>query len=1060
MRSLLQILFCMLLILYASAGVKAEGTPSFTDREEAVQYVREQMKQRIQQVPLFVSKQVFEELNFVQAEVMTEIVAHTGNPDEGDTLAFASGHQSWQVTQQSEDVFLINFTFSYHDNARQETEARKAIAALAEELELTNTALSQLEKVRRIYNWVTYSVYYDDDNQYNDEHPAKWTAYSAAVEKLSVCQGISTLIYRLMLTAGIDCRVVASNEMQHSWNIVAFNGLYYAMDATWDLGRHYGEQYFMRGSADFYHENRDDNFREADFRQAYPMSRYRLNLQTLDQTLPVLGYLQCGKKRTLDDGRLLDLCGDGRNKVLVFFNYDCGITPSLLQGIESETWNNVDFYFIENSGSIQEAEAHIRSELSFGTKAVFLSVEHENYTWKAEMEYEAGIKDCWTHSPTVFLVNGQNQVLHAYHGYETGLYTLIHAYFSDEASYTTGVSPDGSSHSWADARILARPTAISPGTEFRVCSHCGTIEINRLDLNRPTVSGQCGDQVFWAFDKASGALSISGSGPMWNNSTYDGILGGKRIGWVCKNPWSRIDGIYETPGYIAVRDYIEANDVKSIQIEAGIDTIGNSMFHFFGKVTQMEFPEGVTSLGEESSGLPVFDGMESLASVVFPSTLKRIYEWEFDTNPALKTVVFKGDAILIWSLVNRQSDSVVTIYYPDDNPTWTEEVIGYYQYGGCVLVPLSQTGTVETKITKQPKDVRVPTGGTASFTVEAEGEGLKYQWQLSKDAGKTWTNSGAAGNKTFNLKVTVMAGYNNLRYRCLITDANGKKLTSKAAVLKVTPVITTHPVEKSGKIGDTVKFTVAASGAGLKKQWQYSKDAGKTWTNSGAAGNKTFTLSFRVTAGFNKLLYRCMITDANGMVLYSKPAALTVTAELKANPAGAVSAKVGDKVVLSVTAAGAGLKKQWQYSGDGGKSWKNSGAEGSKTFDLVLKVSAGFNKLQYRCVITDANGKKLISKACTLTVVSMLKAHPEARTSAVGDTARFTVKATGAGLKYQWYYSNDSGKTWIMSRATGSKRDTLLVEVKKSFNGLMYRCVITDANGRVLTTKAAKLTVK
>ena len=382
---------------------------------------------------------------------------------------------------------------------------------------------------------------------------------------------------------------------------------------------------------------------------------------------------------------------------------------------------------------------------------------------------------------------------------------------------------------------------------------------------------------------------------------------------------------------------------------------------------------------------------------------------------------------------------------------------------GTVLTSDSATLTVLPKITTQPADQSAKVGEAAKFTVAASGAGLKKQWQLSKDGGKTWTDSGASGNKTFTLSVVkVAAGYNNLQYRCVITDANGVVLNSAPATLTVqksAPVITTQPADQSGKVGETAKFTVAATGTGLKKQWQYSKDGGKTWVNSGASGNKTFSLSFSITAGFNKLLYRCVITDSSGTTVNSNPATLTVTPVLKTNPVKAVSAKVGDKVTLSVNATGAGLKKQWQYSEDG-KTWKNSGAEGSKTFNLVLKASTGFNKLQYRCVITDANGVKLTSTACTLTIDPVLKSHPANKTASVGETAKFTVSATGASLKYQWYYSNDGGKTWTKSQATGSRQATLNIAVKKGYNGLMYRCVITDANGNVLTTNGAKLTVK
>ena len=55
---------------------------------------------------------------------------------------------------------------------------------------------------------------------------------------------------------------------------------------------------------------------------------------------------------------------------------------------------------------------------------------------------------------------------------------------------------------------------------------------------------------------------------------------------------------------------------------------------------------------------------------------------------------------------------------------------------------------VELKITSQPQDVMVKAGTTANFNIKAQGEGLKYQWQVSSSNGKRWGNTSLAGNKT------------------------------------------------------------------------------------------------------------------------------------------------------------------------------------------------------------------------------------------------------------------------------------------------------------------------
>ena len=90
---------------------------------------------------------------------------------------------------------------------------------------------------------------------------------------------------------------------------------------------------------------------------------------------------------------------------------------------------------------------------------------------------------------------------------------------------------------------------------------------------------------------------------------------------------------------------------------------------------------------------------------------------------------------------------------------------------------------VGTKITAQPQSVTAAAGEKATFTVQATGVGLTYQWQYY--TGIKWVNSGMTGNQTDTLTVSATAARNGQRYRCVITDANGVRTWSSAAVLTV-----------------------------------------------------------------------------------------------------------------------------------------------------------------------------------------------------------------------------------------------------------------------------------
>ena len=78
--------------------------------------------------------------------------------------------------------------------------------------------------------------------------------------------------------------------------------------------------------------------------------------------------------------------------------------------------------------------------------------------------------------------------------------------------------------------------------------------------------------------------------------------------------------------------------------------------------------------------------------------------------------------------------------------------------------------------------------------------------------------------------------------------------------------------------------------------------------------------------------------------------------------------------------------------------------------------------------------------------------NPKNYTGKIGETAEFTVKATGEGLTYKWEYSNANSTKWYASSMEGSQTDTVKVPVQKYRDGQKYRCTVTDKKGNTVTT--------
>lgn len=87
-------------------------------------------------------------------------------------------------------------------------------------------------------------------------------------------------------------------------------------------------------------------------------------------------------------------------------------------------------------------------------------------------------------------------------------------------------------------------------------------------------------------------------------------------------------------------------------------------------------------------------------------------------------------------------------------------------------------------------------------------------------------------------------------------------------------------------------------------------------------------------------------------------------------------------------------------------------------------------------------------------------AKPQSVSAAAGDTVKFSVKVKGPFLseaKYQWQAYNPATKKWVNSSAAGNKTATLTLKAQTALNGFMFRCVVTDRNGKTYNSASATL---
>ena len=87
------------------------------------------------------------------------------------------------------------------------------------------------------------------------------------------------------------------------------------------------------------------------------------------------------------------------------------------------------------------------------------------------------------------------------------------------------------------------------------------------------------------------------------------------------------------------------------------------------------------------------------------------------------------------------------------------------------------------EIIEQPVSATVAAGEKVYFTVEAEGENLKYRWYRSNDYGATWTETWLTGYNTNELSFVVNATRAGYAYKCVITSGTNSVETEAVSVV-------------------------------------------------------------------------------------------------------------------------------------------------------------------------------------------------------------------------------------------------------------------------------------
>ena len=359
-------------------------------------------------------------------------------------------------------------------------------------------------------------------------------------------------------------------------------------------------------------------------------------------------------------------------------------------------------------------------------------------------------------------------------------------------------------------------------------------------------------------------------------------------------------------------------------------------------------------------------------------------------------------------------------------------------------------------ITRQPTDASAKLGENYCVTVEAQGDGLKYQWYGKNAGSTTWFKSSVTDNTYDDVMTKARAGR---EVYCVISDAHGNKVqtdTVKILLDKEELTIIQQPATTSAALGEMFCAEVVAQGEGLKYQWYFRNKGSDIWYRSGQKDN---TYDDIMTTARNGREVYCIITDTWGNYVQTDTvtlqgivsAPLTITRQPATARVG-----LGEQFCPTVEAQGDGLKFQWYFRNKGSDIWYRSGQKDNTYDDVMTKARNG---RELYCVVTDAWGNSVETDHVYLEGIpsvelTLLDVTYDA--AKLGERYCVTVDAQGDGLTYTWYFRNPGASYWNKSGVKDNTYDDVMTKARA--NRDVY-CVITDTLGNIVTTEIVTLSL-
>lgn len=382
--------------------------------------------------------------------------------------------------------------------------------------------------------------------------------------------------------------------------------------------------------------------------------------------------------------------------------------------------------------------------------------------------------------------------------------------------------------------------------------------VSEGEINAPT-KGACGENLTWSYNKDTGALTISGTGEMYDYGAYDSVADE-----YADAPWYRYS---QEMNKVTVRTGVTSIGessfsgcwyIEKVTLPENMNRIGAFAFSFCESLQSIHLPKGISAIEEN-----LFEGCSELRDVIIPNTAKTIGDeafsecWELAEIkiPTNVTKIGYGafydtgmSEVLIPASVTKIGEDAFGIFYDEEEE---EDFIDadYIIYG--------YAGTAAEKYAKEYDITFVALLGIPKISsLTNTSKGVKVAWKKVSDAKGYYIYRSTGKGSYKKVKTTSSLSWtdtgaksNGAKYSYKVYAYQGKKKSGASKAQSVyylsTPKISN--LKNSAAKKATVKWGKNTKASGYEVQYSTASSFKGAKTAKVSSGKQTSVTLSKLT---------------------------------------------------------------------------------------------------------------------------------------------------------------------------------------------------------------------